>query len=178
MSTTKGAGPGAGGPQKGPGERQAFLPQWVQSAISRITGRECFCTVNMNMQCLDNLHSALSSLVRDVRRGDMAHLTPALFCPSLACKGICKVHENNGTFVALARGGEVLYARCADWTCCCEQKDLEAGWMEVVAGGKAGTRPWIKLTAEKMAEFEKRTQHEEPKWKKKKTTSLPSSMDH
>lgn len=174
--TTRGAGPGANGPH-GPGDKEAFLPQWVQSAISRITGRRGGYDVNTSMRCLDGVHSLLTSRVQGVRREDMARLSPALFCPSLACKGICKVHESNGTYVAVAERGSVLYARCADHTCHCDAEDIEEGWMEVVTDC-GGTRPWIKLTAERMAKFEAETQQEQPKWKRSKTmASLPSPTD-
>jgi hypothetical protein len=149
-----------GGPSAGPrgappslnGARPAFLPQWALSAMARITGRDVSHDVNTTMPCLDPIHVVLSRLVPGVRREDMAHVLRTLICPCLACKGVPKVHESNGTFVALAEGGDVLYARCSDWSCCCEELDMKSGWMDIVEG--SGTRPWVKLTAEKMAEFE------------------------
>lgn len=86
----------------------------------------------------------LARLVPGVRREDVAHVAPAIFCPCLACKGVIKVHEKNGTFVALADDGGVLYARCADWTCRCSEEDLGLGWMDPVAG--SGQRPWVRIT--------------------------------
>ena len=67
-----------------------------------------------------------------------------------------KVHERNGTFVAVTEDGAALYARCSDWTCQCEKKDLESGLMEIVEG--SGTRPWIKLSVEKLQELESSAQ--------------------
>lgn len=153
-SSTRGAGPRANAPH-GPGDKRGFLPQWAQSAISRITGRGGGYDVNTSMPCLDKVYSFLSDQVQDIRREDVARLSPALFCPTLACKGVCKVHENNGTFVAVNPKGDVLYARCADSTCHCDEEEMKQGCMDVICGG---TRPWIKLTAEKMAEFEGKTQ--------------------
>lgn len=120
-----------------------------------MTGRGSGYDVNTSMPCLDGVYKTLSPHAPDIRREDVARLSPALFCPSLACKGVCKVHENNGTFVAVTPKGDVLYARCADWSCCCSEEEIKSGWMDVVC---KGTRPWIKLTAEKIAEFESRNQ--------------------
>lgn len=67
-----------------------------------------------------------------------------------------RVHDSNGTFVAVAEEGRVLYARCADSSCQCDQEDAESGWLEVVKD--SGPRPWVKLTEEKLAELESRIQ--------------------
>lgn len=127
------------------------------SAIARITGREGGYDINTSMHCLDAIHGMLSQFVQDVKRENVAHVNRTLFCPCLACKGVIKVHASNGTFVAVAEEGRVLYARCSDWTCKCEKKDLESGLMDVVEG--SGTRPWIKLTAKKLQELESTAQH-------------------
>lgn len=124
--------------------------------MARLTGRDRGHDVNTTMPCLDPIHVVLSKLIPSVRREDMAHISRTVLCPCLACKGIPKVHESNGTFVAVAEGGNVLYARCSDWSCCCDEKDITSGWMEVVEG--SGARPWVKLTAEKMVEFEQKVQ--------------------
>jgi hypothetical protein len=124
--------------------------------MARITGRDVTHDVNTTMPCLDSIHAQLIKLIPSLRREDMAHVARTLMCPCLACKGIPKVHGSNGTFVALAEGGDVLYARCSDWTCCCDESDTTSGWMDIVEG--SGTRPWVKLTAEKMAQFEERVQ--------------------
>lgn len=120
-----------------------FLPSWLQSGITAMTGRAGF-RVNTSMHSLGPIHDMLARLVPGVRREDVAHVAPAIFCPCLACKGVIKVHEKNGTFVALADDGGVLYARCADWTCRCSEEDLELGWMDPVAG--SGQRPWVRIT--------------------------------
>ena len=86
----------------------------------------------------------------------MAHISGALFCPCLACKGVIRVHENNGTFVAMAEEDSVLYARCADSSCCCDKEDMESGWMDVVKD--SGSRPWVRLTKEKLAELQSKVQ--------------------
>ena len=86
----------------------------------------------------------------------MAHITGALFCPCLACKGVIRVHENNGTFVAVAEEGSVLYARCADSSCRCDKEEMESGWMDVVKD--SGPRPWVRLTEEKLAELQGKVQ--------------------
>lgn len=113
------------------------------------------------MSCLDAIHGSLSLLVQGVKRESVAHIKRALFCPCLACKGIIKVHDQNGTFVAVAEDGKVLYARCSDWTCRCDKEDLESGLMEVAGG--SGTRPWIRLTLEKLEELESEAQHTKKK---------------
>ena len=87
----------------------------------------------------------------------MGHLLRTLFCPSLACKGEFRVHDSNGTFVALAEEGSVLYARCSDSSCTCSEEDVKSGWMDVVDG--TGRRPWVRLTAAKLAEVESRIQY-------------------
>ena len=120
------------------------------------------------MSCLDAIHAIICKLVPDIKREDMAHLSPALFCPCLACKGVVKVHEKNGTFVAMAEEGSVMYARCADRLCCCSGEDLRSGWMDVV--DSKNPRPWIKLTAEKMAEFESKTRQTVLAGKRKRQT--------
>ena len=104
------------------------------------------------MNCLDPIHTMLSVHVQGVKREDVAHIARALFCPCLACKGVIKVHENNGTFVAVAEEGRVLYARCADGSCLCEAEDMTGGCMDVVNG--TGKRPWIRLTPDKLLELE------------------------
>ena len=106
------------------------------------------------MHCLDPIHTKLSQHVQGVKREDVAHIARTLFCPCLACKGVIKVHENNGTFVAVAEEGRVLYARCADGSCLCEEKDLMSGCMDVVDG--TGKRPWIRLTPERLQDLEAR----------------------
>lgn len=138
------------------------------------------------MKCLDTSYHMLLSLVPGVERGCMAHLSPSLFCPCLACKGIIKVHSKNGTFVAVAEEGRVLYARCADWTCKCGVEDLGSGWMEVVikndcnnsgdSSSSSSQRPWVKLTEEKVLEFESKCKQladerkDKPKQKKARTS--------
>jgi hypothetical protein len=102
------------------------------------------------------MHCTLSKWVKGIKREHVAHIKRALFCPCLACKGVIKVHDQNGTFVAVAEDGAALYARCSDWTCQCEKKDLESGLMEIVEG--SGTRPWIKLSVEKLQELESSAQ--------------------
>lgn len=99
----------------------------------------------------------LSKFVHGIKRENMAHVSRALFCPCLACKGVIKVHANNGTFVAVAEEGAVLYARCSDWTCHCERADFEGSCVEVVEG--SGTRPWIKLTLATLEALEEGAQH-------------------
>jgi hypothetical protein len=121
--------------------------------MSRLSGGGGRYSVNRSMSCLDPLHELLSRHVDGVKREDMAHIARALFCPSLACKGIIKVHENNGTFVAMAEEGRVVYARCSDKSCVCTERDVTDGPVEVVQG--TGARPWIKLTEDKMAELER-----------------------
>ncbi len=91
----------------------------------------------------------------------MAHISRALFCPCLACKGVIRVHASNGTFVAVAEEGKILYARCSDRTCRCDKEELEDGWMDVVKD--SGTRPWIRLTLEKLEELESEAQHTKKK---------------
>jgi hypothetical protein len=122
--------------------------------------------VNTSMPTLDCLHSTLSTSVPGIKREDMAHLSRALFCPCLACKGEIKVHGSNGTYVALAEKGMVLYARCADRTCVCGEEDIKSGWMDVLEG--TGARPWIKLTEEKLEELESKLQTH-PRMKKART---------
>lgn len=130
-----------------------FLPPWVLSGITRITGRECgYSNINTSMQCLNALHCMLSKYVQGIKRESMAHVSRTLFCPCLACKGVIKVHASNGTFVAVAEDGNVLYARCSDRTCRCEKEELENGLMDIVEG--SDNRPWIKLTAEKLQKLE------------------------
>lgn len=119
-----------------------------------MSGRASY-SVNTSMHCLGPIHHMLSSLVPNVKKEDVAHVSPAIFCPCLACKGVVKVHDKNGTFVALADEGNVLYARCADRTCHCSVEELESGWMEVVG---TGARPWVKITAQSVLEFERRVQ--------------------
>lgn len=131
------------------------------SAIARITGRQGGYDINTSMHCLDAIHGMLSKYVQGVKRESVAHVTRTLFCPCLACKGVIRVHDRNGTFVAVAEDGKALYARCSDWTCQCEKEDIESGLMEVVEG--SGTRPWIKLTAEKLQELESTAQHPKKK---------------
>jgi len=113
----------------------------------------------MSMRCLDlvfqNLCSVLDPYKAGLRRENVAHVSHALFCPCLACKGVCKVHERNGTFVVVAQEGGVLYARCADSSCYCSEEEASSGWMDVVCA-KTG-RPWIRLTPESLAEFESKT---------------------
>ena len=154
-----GAGPSAA--RSGGSPKSTFLPEWVQSAIARITGRNGGYDINTSMHCLDALHGMLSKYVQGVKRENVAHIKRALFCPCLACKGVIRVHDQNGTFVAVAEEGAVLYARCSDWTCCCDKEDFERCYMDVVEG--SGTRPWIKLTAEKLEELE--SQHTRKKLK-------------
>ena len=156
-------GPSAGASSAGPSAarnggspKSTFLPEWIQSAIARITGRAGGYDINTSMHCLDAIHGSLSKWVQGVKRKHVGHVNRALFCPCLACKGVIKVHERNGTFVAVAEDGATLYARCSDWTCQCDKKDLESGLMEIVAG--SGTRPWIKLTVAKMEELESSAQ--------------------
>ena len=149
------AGPSAarGGPRSPSGADQTFLPQWAQSAISRITGRGGGeYSLNTTMPCLGPIHEMLSKHVQGIKKEDVAHISRAFFCPCLACKGLIKIHENNGTFVAMAEEGKVIYARCSDRSCLCDEKDIKDGCMDVVEG--TGARPWIRLTAEKMAELE------------------------
>ena len=81
-----------------------------------------------------------------------------------------KVHERNGTFVAVAEDGDVLYARCSDSSCSCDVEDMESGWMEVVKD--SGKRPWVKLTAEKLGEFEERARQNDNK--RRPVTSDPT----
>lgn len=133
------------------------------SAIARITGREGGYDVNTSMHCLDAIHGMLSKYVQGVKRESVAHVTRTLFCPCLACKGVIKVHASNGTFVAVAEEGKVLYARCSDRTCQCDREDLESGLMEIVDG--SGARPWIRLTVEKLKELESAAQHPRKKQK-------------
>jgi hypothetical protein len=116
------------------------------------------------MACLNPIHEMLSKHVDGVKRENMAHMTRAFFCPCLACKGVIKIHENNGTFVAVAEEGKVLYARCSDRSCLCVEEDIKLGCMEVVQG--TGARPWIKLTAEKMAELEAHKSLKNPRTEK------------
>jgi hypothetical protein len=150
------AGPNHSAPASRAGKGQSFLPQWAESGFARITGVQVgYYGVNTSMPCLNHIHSTLSQLVPGVVREKVAHISRALFCPCLACKGVPKVHESNGTFVALAEDGDVLYARCSDSSCSCDDKDMESDWMEVVKN--SGKRPWVKLTAEKLGEFEGRT---------------------
>jgi hypothetical protein len=107
------------------------------------------------MPCLTPIHELLSRHVDGIKRENVAHISRAFFCPCLACKGVIKIHENNGTFVAMAEEGKVVYARCADRSCLCSEEDIKKGdCMEVVEG--TGARPWIKLTAERMAALEAR----------------------
>ena len=124
-------------------------------------------SINTSMHCLNSIHTVLSTFVQGVSREGMAHICGALFCPCLACKGVVRVHDSNGTFVAVAEEGRAVYARCADSSCCCSEKDVESGWMDVVkdSGSRpwvknSGSRPWVKLTEEKLAEFESRVQQQ------------------
>jgi hypothetical protein len=112
------------------------------------------------MNSLDYIHTKLSSIVplASIKREDVAHIGSYLFCPSLACKGILRVHSRNGTYVALAEGGTMLYARCADYTCRCSKEEIESGWMDVVCD--EDVRPWVKLTVEKLAEFSRKIQQQ------------------
>lgn len=105
------------------------------------------------MPCLNHVHKMLESMVPGVRREDVAHVSHAMFCPCLACKGVIKVHGNNGTFVAVAEEGRVLYARCADRTCLCSEEEIKQACMETVPN--SGLRPWVKITPIKLEELEK-----------------------
>ena len=110
------------------------------------------------MNSLDYIHVVLSSQVKTIKREDVAHIGGYLFCPSVACKGILKVHSRNGTFVALAEDGHVLYARCSDKTCNCTKEQMESGHMDVL--NKDDTRPWVRLTEEKLVEFASKIQQQ------------------
>lgn len=135
--------------------------------MARLTGKMMGgCEVNTSMRCLDAIHSSLSQFVQGVKRENVAHVSRALFCPCLACKGVIRIHDRNGTFVAVAEEGAVLYARCSDWTCRCDKEDLQSGLMDVAGG--SGTRPWIRLTLEKLEALE--SEDENTKKKKKRKT--------
>lgn len=154
-----GAGPSAARGGKIPSTPAlSFLPAWVQSGVAAITGGAggWGAGINTSMHCLDSIHSVLVTFVQGVSRQGMAHVSGALFCPCLACKGVIRIHESNGTFVALAEEGKVVYARCADSSCCCDKDDAESGWMDVVKD--TGPRPWVKLTEEKLAELQSKVQ--------------------
>ena len=107
------------------------------------------------MSCLDTIHIMLSKLVEGVKRENMAHISRALFCPCLACKGVMRVHEKNGTFVAVAEEGKVLYARCADMSCLCDEDEIEGDWAKDVVKG-SGKRPWVRLTMDKLEELQRK----------------------
>jgi hypothetical protein len=132
--------------------KSAFLPEWIVSAMAKITGHTGGYNINTTMHCLEHVHSHISGYVQDIKREDVAHISRALFCPCLACKGVFRVHESNGTFVAVAEGGKILYARCSDRTCLCDKEDMEESYLEVVE--RSGSRPWIKLTEESMEHLE------------------------
>ena len=135
----------------------SFLPAWVQSGMAGIAGgAHRGANINTSMHCLNSIHTALATFVQGVSRDGMAHISGALFCPCLACKGVIKIHGSNGTFVAVAEEGRVVYARCADSSCCCDKDDAESGWMDVVKD--TGPRPWVKLTEEKLAELQSKVQ--------------------
>jgi hypothetical protein len=140
-----------------------FLPEWVESAIGKITGGGGRAlSVNTSMSCLDKIHIMLSNLVEGIKRENMAHIARALFCPCLACKGVIRVHEKNGTFVAVAEEGRVLYARCADISCSCDEDEIKSDWANDVVKG-SGRRPWVRLSVDKLEKMErdpKRQKHE------------------
>jgi hypothetical protein len=134
--------------------------------MARITGRAGGYDINTSMHCLDHVHAHISGYVRDIKRQDVAHISRALFCPCLACKGVVRVHSSNGTFVAVAEDGNALYARCSDRTCLCDKEDMEQDWVDVIQA--SGPRPWIKLTATKLAVLESEAQLPRPQHTNKK----------
>ncbi len=153
LSRGSSAGPSAAhGNPRTSGAKPVFLPQWAQSAFSRINGKQGGQDINTSMQSLNHIHSMLSSLVPGIKRQKTVHMSRTIFCPSLACKGIIHVHEGNGTFVALDDKEETLYARCSDRSCVCSEEDTERGYMDVIK--KTGPRPWVKLTAEILESIE------------------------
>ena len=147
------AGPSAArGDPRTPGAKPVFLPDWAQSAISRITGREGRYTINTSMQCLTHIHTRLSALLPGIKLQKTAHIARTLFCPTLACKGRVRVHEGNGTYVTLEEDEKTIYARCSDRSCVCNEEDMDKGYTNVIPN--TGERPWIKLTAETLEEIE------------------------
>ena len=152
--------PRAGPSNAARGDRQSskdrpFLPGWVESAVAKITGGGGRAlSINTSMSCLDTIHIKLSNLVEGIKRENMAHIARALFCPCLACKGVVRVHEKNGTFVAVAEEGRVLYVRCADISCRCDEDEIKSDWANDVVKG-SGKRPWVRLSLDRLEQMER-----------------------